>query len=667
MTERSVFDPELPSFDFASLREAGINAMQRLSGDVWTDYNLHDPGVTIFEQLIYALTELDYLSAFPVADHLTGPDGEIDFDRLALRAPDEIFPCRPTTPEDYRLALLEAFPVLEDVQVTADAESSGLYHIDLRSDDVISTDEEAALATKVAAAFYQRRNLGEDLARPPRFIRPQRVNLSGCIGIDPAFDPAAVLADIYLAVQALLIATGKFEPFEIVRQQALVLEDAFSGPMGESGISSSGLGRSIENLPDAMRLRETIEDVAGVRAVDAVSLEPVEEPQSSSSHDWRLRLPRAASEIDVDLIADGVGFEIDGEILLGILNYRLSRNRQDSEQSNAKDAYALPRGRHLRMNDYVPLQEHFPKAYGLGRNRQDVASDPAERSRINQLRGYLVHFDQLLSDFQNNVAHINELFSADVKTGQSYHTAPLDAAAIADLQAVYPDEPDRILAGIRDAFDDFVERKGRIIDYLLALYGETPRPLPGGSTSDARRWLDMRLAMLRKIQTLGRDRAGGLDLAAPAYAHGGYHDRLAALIGMIPGAENDAACDDSDASPGFFVVEHILLRPRTATSRRFDLFYRNRLSLVFAAHQGRNGEEIWRDFVEETVIENTPAHLFADILWLDCGDMVAFKLLFDRWRNALRDDPADPSSADPAAEQLADFLMSKSASLGLAE
>ena len=40
------------------LREMGIEEIQKLSGKIWTDFNLHDPGVTILEQLCYALTDL---------------------------------------------------------------------------------------------------------------------------------------------------------------------------------------------------------------------------------------------------------------------------------------------------------------------------------------------------------------------------------------------------------------------------------------------------------------------------------------------------------------------------------------------------------------------------------------------------------------------------------
>ena len=658
MTWRSPFDPDLPTFDFASLRRAGIDVLQRLSSDIWTDYNLHDPGVTIFEQLIYALTELDYLTSFPVADHLTGPDGAIDFDRLALEAPDEIFPCRPTTTTDLRLSLLDAFPELDDVQVgiDRDAEIGGLYQIDLRGSETMTADEEAMITERVSAAFYRQRNLGEDLACPPCFMRPQLANLSGRITIDPAFDPVAVLADIYLETQASLMATAKVAPFEAIRQQSLTLDDAFSGPKGVAGFYASAPEPAKDNLPDTAQLRAAIQAIPGVRDIETIGLSPIVEPGLSSARVWRLHLPEQSHDIALDLLADGVRFEVDGEAFGRVLNRRMVTGRQDGEPKSSGDAFELPTGRHLAVDGYVPLQEHFPKAYGLGRHRHDIAADPAERARINQLRGYLVHFDQLLSELQSNIAHVRELFSADIDAEQSYYSPTLDPAVIADLPSVYPEHPDRTLAEIRAEVDDFIERKGRILDYLLALYGENPRPWPtGGGIDRTRRWLDARLAMLRQIRTFGRDRGGALDLGAPTADQGGYHQRLKALIG----SEARAACDDEI---NFFVIEHVLLRPRSGSPRESDTFFHNRLSIVFAADQGRNKEPIWRDFVEETVMENTPAHLLADVLWLDRSEAIAFKFAYDAWLQALPSYVHDPSAAEQAAAELSRILMSASSS-----
>ena len=56
--------------DYDSLLRDGISLIQKFSGNKWTDYNFHDPGITILEQLCYALTDLGYRSNFKVEDLL---------------------------------------------------------------------------------------------------------------------------------------------------------------------------------------------------------------------------------------------------------------------------------------------------------------------------------------------------------------------------------------------------------------------------------------------------------------------------------------------------------------------------------------------------------------------------------------------------------------------
>ena len=43
----SSVEPVQPGMDYAQLRAEGIAQLQRLAAPTWTDYNAHDPGITI--------------------------------------------------------------------------------------------------------------------------------------------------------------------------------------------------------------------------------------------------------------------------------------------------------------------------------------------------------------------------------------------------------------------------------------------------------------------------------------------------------------------------------------------------------------------------------------------------------------------------------------------
>jgi hypothetical protein len=43
------------NLDFDKLRGESIRYLGDLTGKIWTDYNAHDPGITILEALLYAI------------------------------------------------------------------------------------------------------------------------------------------------------------------------------------------------------------------------------------------------------------------------------------------------------------------------------------------------------------------------------------------------------------------------------------------------------------------------------------------------------------------------------------------------------------------------------------------------------------------------------------
>src|SRR3546814_5658876 len=66
-----------PAMDYELLRSLGLKYIEELGSKSWTDYNAHDPGITIMEQLCYALTELRYRSDFDILDLMADKDGNI--------------------------------------------------------------------------------------------------------------------------------------------------------------------------------------------------------------------------------------------------------------------------------------------------------------------------------------------------------------------------------------------------------------------------------------------------------------------------------------------------------------------------------------------------------------------------------------------------------------
>ena len=91
--------------DFNYLREEGLKYIQQLSGKLWTDHNLHDPGITILEVLCYALMDLGYRTGFPMNDMVREKDATVTSD--SFHPANRIFTSDPITVNDYRRLLVD--------------------------------------------------------------------------------------------------------------------------------------------------------------------------------------------------------------------------------------------------------------------------------------------------------------------------------------------------------------------------------------------------------------------------------------------------------------------------------------------------------------------------------------------------------------------------------
>ena len=104
--------PEFPDYlDFGRLRAEGIKHIQDLAGNIWTDHNVHDPGITILEVLCYALTDLGYRANLDIRDLLArdpqSQDSTDDSKDNNFVTAARILGCNPTTILDFRKLLID--------------------------------------------------------------------------------------------------------------------------------------------------------------------------------------------------------------------------------------------------------------------------------------------------------------------------------------------------------------------------------------------------------------------------------------------------------------------------------------------------------------------------------------------------------------------------------
>ncbi len=533
---------------FAQLRREGIEHLQALCGESWTDYNLHDPGVTILEQLCYALTDLHQRAGLDVADLLAGVDGTIDLPAQALYPPQEIFPCRATTVADYRKLILDRVSELDNVWLRA--RPGGLYEITARLPDD-TPDPERARA-QVRAEYLAQRNLCED-ALPVTMTEQVGYQLRGACETEGTRFPADILADVYYACARYVQGAVRRYPLAEEAAAGRTPEEIFSGPGVRHGVVRDGeLGRDPAEIP-VSELFTVVRGVPGIRRIvtlqavrDGVAVEtlPCDLPLSAPGIrvPWD-ETPGAPPAAGVRLIRRGREIEVPPDLLRA--RYEELRFRDRTNRRTLQDVdsvFAPPRGRYRDPGRYASVQGQFPRAYGINEEGVPPSAGPAAMARARQLKAYLLLFEQLMANFCAQTQGLKTLYRAHPPRTHSYACQSLQEAGIADLAAIYPSDAPALLEQVTASIDDPLERHNRVLDYLLALYGEqfTQTSLQHYDFyRDARvsraAVLENKTRFLDRVVTLGRDRAGGFDYTAGYWDTdnvSGLHRRVALLLGF---------------------------------------------------------------------------------------------------------------------------------------
>ncbi len=94
------------TFDFESLMREARRHITQLAGNLWTDHNSSDPGITQLEVLAFCIADLSYRTSFDVKDILAGYKGDKSLP-IDLPLADVALPNHPVTIQDLRKVLID--------------------------------------------------------------------------------------------------------------------------------------------------------------------------------------------------------------------------------------------------------------------------------------------------------------------------------------------------------------------------------------------------------------------------------------------------------------------------------------------------------------------------------------------------------------------------------
>jgi hypothetical protein len=638
--------PDAPGLDWSALRERGLTMIQDRAGATWTDYNAHDPGVTILEQLCYALTDLSHRAGLPIEDLLTAADGAIPAFGRSLHAPWRVEACEPVTADDYRRLLIDRVRGLGNAWLTpAPGTPRGLYEIALyAAPDLPGVIDDAAppqpdLRRRAERRFVRHRALCEDIGSI-RLLRPVPTLVEANVAIARSADPEQVLAGIVYRLGRFLAPEPRRHGFADLAAG----EEPPGGLLPRHGyIRRSELGPRRERAAPS-ELRAEIAAVSGVLGVEAVrlwadGLDPQADGAVALGPDLCFALDAGLSggALPIVLTTDGRRREVDSRAVRHLLAGLWERHRRTYDiVAERRRTTPQPLGRARDLRSYTSVATHFPAIYGVGPLGLSGGASPERVAQAQQLLGYLALFDRQMVDFLDRLAAFSAL-AAGVRPDPALFRRPLAEAVPALAPLLERGGPDVEAMYGRSIVD--ADQELRLLDFLFALHGEDvgphiPRPPGAGEVEATRQALAVRRMFLANLVRAGIGRGRGLDYRARRARRGIAGVELRARI--LIGNEDRGA----DARPRITIVEDILLRPRFKGEDPAPGASPVRpMTITAVVHlPGPPGRDpTWRAEMCAMLRANTPAHVALEVRFLVAREWARFRRLHRMWRVALRE------------------------------
>lgn len=466
------------SLDYAKLRAEAITLVQELSGHVWTDFNLHDPGVTILEQLCFALTDLAYKTDFPIKEILADQNGRISVMDNVFFCKGDILNSGPVTVSDYRKLLLDQFDRIENVWIepiaakyTAGA-SKGIYRVLIQPDDAMTREidsrasEADTLTTAVRNCLMHYRNVGENFEEIS-ILKAQHIAIRAAIMVDGSYPVKETLAYVCNAIEHVVHPPVRFLSEAELLEAGYTTDQIYQGPLLTNGFVPDEDLRERKQQVDPSEMVKAISQVTGVIQVKHlhVSLDGV-----NFSSRPVLIAPDCYPYIDITDSRNDIGiysdqFEQhsrDGIFWNIYRKIKEIRKRHYTAQERGVADHSLE-GAHRNLEQYYSLQNFLPAIYGTGEERLSVNEPVQRRAQAKQLKAYLLFFDQILANYLAQLGNLPAIFSPDIENipAATYFAQPLyDVPHVKGLLKAFT-------AG-NDDWDIFKEDKGN--EYVQALY-----------------------------------------------------------------------------------------------------------------------------------------------------------------------------------------------------
>ena len=418
----SILDYQLPiNQNFKQLKDKGLSIIQNTVDNSWTNLNPSDPGVTILDQVCYALTELGYCNDFDIKDIFTDHNGKLIVENQ-FYLPEEILTTSPITINDYRKYIIDRVHEVDNVTINVLPSSKALATNIYQSYLYIERDQYVNKDAICDAAFFElnaSRNLNEIFIKP--IVYSEKIfELVGDIHINSISNLSETLLEISTAIRDFIFPKVKQSGYDELKKNAI-----FDGPILENGwIRSKDLGKKkskIENyeVNQLIGAIKNIVETPNLKCVDEIYHAPLSACTLNEIFVLDLISSISPKIVEGKNVTSKLNIYCDGHIIkqpqintaINHLKSVISSKEKIASVSTVNLSPKLPKGSYRHIDSYYSIQNTFPELFKVGKDQIDKNAEDYEIAHVRQLKGYLTLFDQVIANQFSQLANVSKLFS----------------------------------------------------------------------------------------------------------------------------------------------------------------------------------------------------------------------------------------------------------------
>jgi hypothetical protein len=427
-----------PYLDWNAMRTSAINYLGPITGSYWTDYNVHDPGITTLEALIYAILDLGYRTHLPFGSLLAGPAGTTGptMTSPAFFTAGQSFGDNPLTILDYRKLLMDISEVRNAWLEPDQTLYNGLYrvYLELAKDAADFPDHHAweAYQTHVRKEVRRQlrvhRNLCEDV-QDIEVLDKLFIGVQADLEVVPGTSVATAYQGVVAALYSFFSPVPTFYTLGQLTANNMSLDTIFLGrPYGKR--SSHGFLRD-QDMPDRpttiqlSAVYDAIQAIPGLKTIRSLHLVDTHGQRlNPGNNEWGIPIP-SRSIPGFLLSVSSFRWYMNGQLLttdLSSYNAGLERSGRYANKilypagSSALDLSSPPSMTLQGLDYYRSIQNDFPLVYGIGPGGLPADVSALRQSQALQFKAFLLFFDQLLADYVAQLANLAQIFSMSAPT-----------------------------------------------------------------------------------------------------------------------------------------------------------------------------------------------------------------------------------------------------------